>query len=171
MKKLFAIVLAVIMIMTMVACTNQPKETEPQDTGLDLSAFPADLKDWSAEDYNKYFIQAGVFKEDIAYIQDHENYWINTPVYEGCGAMDEIGDVMVFIFTFDPEAKDADVPAFMEELRKTKTFPEDLNSMPMDHMAANACFLFQFSQSDEVYEAAEKAFNDLMTAMKVTPDF
>lgn len=159
------------MVMSMVACTSQPKETESEDKGLDLSAFPADLKDWSAADYNKYFIQAGVFKEDIAYIQDHESYWIDTPVYEGGGAMDDVGDVMVFIFTFGPEAKDADVPAFMEELRKTKTFPEELSGLPMDHMAANACFLFQFSQSDEVYNAAEKAFTDLMTAMKVTPDF
>lgn len=166
MKKLVTIALTLILALTLAACGGAK-----QPAGPDLSKFPKDLKEWSATDYNNYFIAAGVYDEKIGYVQDHATYWFDTPVCEGSGAMDDAGDVMVFIFTFDPAAQDADVPAFMEELRTSKAFPEELSGLPMDHMAANACFCFQFSGSEEVYQAAEKAFQDLMTAMKVTPDF
>lgn len=176
MKKLLAIALAVIMVLSMAAC-GAPNETEPKNN-VDLSKYPADLKDWTAADYNNYFIAAGVYTEELGYVQDHETYYAGTPIYEASGAMDDVGDYNVLIFTFDPNSDDEAVATWMETIRSTKAFPTEVDDdmsavagFPMDHMVAYAVFSFQYCQSDAVYEAAEKAFQDLMTAMNVTPDF
>ncbi len=177
MKKLLAIALAVIMVLSMAACGAQSNEKEPKNN-VDLSKYPADLKDWTAADYNNYFIAAGVYSEELGYVQDHATYYDGTPIYEASGAMDDVGDYNVLIFTFDPKSEDEEVATWMETIRSTKAFPTEVSDdmsavagFPMDHMVANAVFSFQYSQSDAVYEAAEKAFQDLMTAMNVTPDF
>ena len=171
MKKLFAIALVVIMALSLAACDSKPQE-ETTAKGPDLSQFPADLKDWTAADYNNYFIQAGVYENnDKAYVQDHASYWVNTPIYEGSGYMDDVTGDYIFIFTFDPDSKEADVPAYMDSVRATKSTGKDYSDIPIDHMVANMCISYTFCQTESVYQAAEKAFNDLVAAMNATPDF
>ena len=99
MKKLFALLLAMMMVLALAACSDPGSNPDPSNNnagtqesapagGVDLSAYPAGLNDWTGQNFIDYFTAAGVFAEGPgreSWLQDHVDYWPETPVSECSG--------------------------------------------------------------------------------------
>ena len=199
MKKVFAIILAVAMILSMAACgnttptttnggennqtgtpstpstgsgNNTTVATDPTEENSILSKYPADINDWTSQNVLDYFTEVGVFTNaEWAFIQTHEEYYAGTPVDDCVSYMDYDGMVMICIFTFDPQNEDADVNAALESIRSTQTMPAEVGGVPVDHMVGNLAFFYSFTADEEVYNAFDAAYKELIAALGVTPDF
>lgn len=129
--------------------------------------------DWTSTDIVNYFTEAGVFtNEDWVYVQDHPTYYAGTAVHECAGYMDEEGLVMICVFNTDPNnGETLDVDAFLQGVRDTHALPEDLSSLPVDHMVGDLIFFYRFTADETVYNAFDAAYEQLVAALGVTPDF
>lgn len=172
MKKVLVMVLALMMLFGLAACGNEAKDKTTEAAGIDMSKYPADINEWTSQNFLDYFAEAGVFtKSEWTYIQDHANYYVGTAVNECAGYMDDTGMIMISIFTFDPESTEVDVKAALESIRTNKTLPAELGSIPVDHMAGNVVFWYSMTTDEAAYNAMDAAYNELVKALGVTPDF
>lgn len=202
MKKLLALFLAMMMVLSLAACSDSgsnpsapnsdagTQESTPAggeesqgpadgDTtgGVDLSAYPADLNDWTGQNFIDYFTAAGVFAEGPgreSWLQDHVDYWPETPVSECAGYWDDDGLILIMIFTFDGSLPDTTPEAASEMknyIKENQALPEDYMGMPIDHLVGDVAFCYMLTTDDDVYNAMDAAYNDLVSAMGVTPDF
>lgn len=172
MKKVLAMVLALMMVLAMTACNGGGADKTTEAGGIDMSKYPAKLNEWSGQNFLDYFKEAGVFtNEEWTYVQDHATYWAGTAVDECAGYMDMDGLVMICVFIVDEDSTEADAKAFMDHVRTNKMFPEDLSSIPVDHMVENVIFWYSATVDEAVYNAMDAAYNNLIQAMGVTPDF
>lgn len=188
MKKVLAIALALVMLFSFAACAGTTPNGGNGDGGndtpndaqintVDMSKYPTDFNAWNGQNFIDYFTEAGVFKEGSGleiWLQDHPDYWINTPINECAGYWDEDGKILIMIFTFDETLSDTtpeDVAAMKDYIKENHKLPDDYQSMPIDHMAGNAAFSFTYTTDDDVYNMTEAAYNNLITALGVTADF
>ena len=198
MKKLLALFLAVMMVLSLAACadsgggdTGNPNsdagtqesnpagggESKEPSGGGALSGYPADLNDWTGQNFIDYFTAAGVFTEGSgreSWLQDHADYWPETPVSEAVGYWDDDGLILIMILTFDGSLPDTTPEAasdMKDYIRGNKMLPEDFGSFPIDHLVGDVAFCYMLTTDDDVYNAMDAAYNDLVTAMGVTPDF
>jgi hypothetical protein len=172
MKKLIAMVLALIMMLSMAACTAG-KTNETTDDQADIfSKYPADINEWTSENFNAYFKDMGVYTDDKwAYVQDHETYYAGTPVDTCSGYMDDTGLYFTAVFIVNPDSTEGDGKAMLEHIRTNKSFPEELNNLPVDHLAGNVAFFYSFSSDEEFYNKFDAAVKQLFEKLGVTPDF
>ena len=105
MKKFFAVLLMLTMVFTFCACggdtASSGNDSGDTASGIDMSAFPADVNEWTGQNFIDYFKAQGLFTDDSAHetwLQDHANYWPQTPVSECAGWWDLVGNV-VFAYT------------------------------------------------------------------------
>lgn len=149
--------------------------------GIDMSKYPADFNEWTAQNLVDYFNEAVDFPGDCeTWVQDHASYWAGMPVYECAGVWnaDGAGDVCVMFFVFNPDSPDTTPEAVEEVKQKIRDdanhdyTTEDLNLGPQDHMIGNVSFCYgMLTLNEEVYNDVEAAYNDLVKALGVTPDF
>lgn len=173
MKKLITLMLSLLLVLSLVACSTPSDDKKAEgDAAIDMSQYPADPYEWSGEDLVRYFKEAGVFtKEEYIFIQDHPTYYAGTAVNEAVSYMDDDGLIMICIFNTDPANGDADVDAFLAELRESHTMPEDLSSLPMDHMIGDLIFFYSYTADEEVYNAFDAACQQLAKDLGVEMDF
>lgn len=182
MKKFAAIILALVMALALVACGggsntpseggNTPAQGEEQTKGADLSKYPAKLSDWTAQQFNDYFTEEGVYTdESFAYIQDHATYYTGYPIDECGGYMDDDGLYFTGVWTMKKDDSEGSVADFLAYVKEHHTFDETMNNIPVDHMADGVMFLYSFSQDEDFYNAFDAAYNKLITELAVTPDF
>ena len=198
MKKLLALILAMMMVLSLAACsdsgsgnTGNPNsdpgtqestpsgggESQDPSGGTDLSAYPAALNDWTGQNFIDYFTAAGVFTEGAgreSWLQDHIDYWPETPVSECAGYWDDDSLILIMIFLFDGSLPDTTPEAASEMknyIKENKMLPEEYASFPVDHLVGDVAFCYMLTTDDDVYNAMDAAYNDLVAAMGVTPDF
>ena len=181
MKKLLALILAMMMALSLVACGdsgNNPSAPSGGDIGVDLSAYPTDINEWSAQQLLDYFKEAvPALNECEDWFQPHVPYWTDTPINDVSGTWNDDGTIQLECRTFDPENPDTtpeEVEAWKQNFRDdanhgyvTDEFFIDTNS----HMAGNVVVNYEWTTNDDVYEALETAWNGLVSALGVTPDF
>lgn len=171
MKKLITLMLSLLLVLSLVAC-GASDDKKAEDAAIDMSQYPADPNEWSGDDLARYFKEAGVFtKEDYLYVQDHATYYAGTAVDECVSYMDDDGLIMICIFNTDPANGDADVDAFLAEVKENHTLPEDFSSMPVDHMIGDLIFFYSFTADEEVYNAMETACQQLAKDLGVEMEF
>lgn len=181
MKKVLALILVLVLALSLAACTTGNNgenggetggTTSGETGGMDMSKYPADINEWTAQNFNDYFKEVGVYTNDeYIYMQDHATYYSGTAVDECGGYMDNEGLYFTGVFIVDPDSQEADGKAMLENLRSTKTFPEELGSIPVDHLVGNVVFFYSFSADEAFYNAFDAAYNQLIKDLGVTPDF
>ncbi len=185
MKKLLAIVLSLMLVLSLAACSEagNGNETNPGNTtgsskpddgdtpSGGLEGYPADLNEWTADDIVRYFTEAGVFTNESWVMVMGPKEWAGTAINDYITYMDNTGMVSISIATFDPENEMVDVPAFLDFVRENHTYDESLYLQPVDHMVGNMTFTFEGTMDEEVYNAMLTAYNALLEGLGVTPDF
>lgn len=195
MKKVFAILLAAVMLFSFAACSasagkdnkddanasSGSSNAETKDLNIDMSKYPADFKDWTAQNVLDYFNEAVNFPSDCeSWVQNHAEYWSGMPIYEVSGIWNADGadDVIVMFTTFNPDSPDTtpeDVEAVQKIIREDKNHDyttEHIFLGPQDHMIGHVAFSYGATTTNEkVYNEVEAAYNYLVEAMGVTPDF
>lgn len=217
MKKLFAVLLALTVVLSMTACgekkssTNNKAEAtsgeqktpagdneeattvEPGtsagdnteattaaqgDSSLDLSKYPADFSEWTAKDVIEYFAEAVDFPSDCeVWHQDHATYWAGLPIYECSGVWNDEGTIYLDASTFNPDSPDTtpeEVEEVMNTIREDKNHEyvtDDIFMNPASHMIGHVAISYEYTLDDDVYNAIEKAYNELVDALGLTPDF
>ncbi len=192
MKKVLAIVLAAVMVISLTACgakkgnddkkTDAPSSSAPADSiNVDMSKYPADFKDWTAQNILDYFNAAVKFPSDCeSWVQDHAEYWADSPIYEVSGIWNADGadDVLVTFTTFNPNSPDTtpeEVEAVQKIIREDKNHDyttEHIFLGPQDHMIGHIAFSYGVTTTnEEVYNDIEAAYNHLVKVMGLTPDF
>ena len=173
MKKVLAIALALVMLFSFAACSSAPIEVQE----VDLSKYPTELSEWSAQNLIDYFTEAGVFTEGRgkeSWLQDHEWYWIDTPINECAGYWDTSNRILIMCYTFDetlPDTTPEEVEELIRNIKENHQIDLELDVIPVDHFAGNIAFSFTYTTDDAYLNAAEEAYNNLITALGVTPDF
>ena len=168
MKKLLALILSLTMVLCLAACGEGGAKE------VDMSKYPTDINEWTAQNFNDYFTDAGVYTEaDWVYLQDHATYWAGsgTAVDECGGYMDKVGMVNIAVFTIDPNSLEADGTELINYIKENKSMPENLMGFPVDHLVGNVAFWYGATADEDVYAAFDKAYNDLIAALGVTPEF
>lgn len=193
MKKVLAIVLAAIMVISFTACgankgnddkkTDSPSSSTPTNDkiNVDMSKFPADFNDWTAQNVLDYFTETVNFPSDCeTWVQDHAEYWAGMPIYEVAGIWNANGadDIIVMFTTFNPDSPDTtpeEVEAVQKIIREDKNHDyttEEIFLGPQDHMIGHVAFSYGVTTTnEEVYNEVEAAYNQLVKVMGVTPDF
>lgn len=180
MKKLITLLLALTMVLCLVACgsSNDAKADDTaENTGIDMSKYPADINEWSGQNFNDYFTEAGIFHENNAetWLQDHEIYWPGTPVDECAGWWTDDGSAMVMICILKESHADSsaeDYSVWKSAIVETKALPGEYSAFAVDHLVGNVTFSYSsFIMDDDVYEAMDAAYLQLVEALGVTPDF
>ncbi len=167
MKKLLTVLLAAVMVFAMAACGGGGEKAT-----VDMSKFPSDLNEWTAQDFNDYFEAAGCYTDkNLIYIQDHATYYAGTPYNECGGYMDEDGLYFTGVWTMNPDDSEGSVSEVIDYVRENKTLPEEFGSLPVDHLIGNFIFVWGLSSDEDFYNSMETAYNDLVEALGVTPDF
>lgn len=173
MKKFAAIIMTLVMALALVACggTNTPSEGG-ETKGADLSKYPAKLSDWTAQQFNDYFTEEGVYTDEKwVYVQDHATYFPGMPIDECSGYMDDDGLYLTAVFTMKKDDSEGSVQDMLDYVKEHKTLTEDWGNFPIDHMVDGVLFLYSYSQDEAFYNAFEAAYNKLITELGVTPDF
>lgn len=169
MKKVLAIFLALVMLLGVSAC-GDAGNVSGGGNEIDMSAYPADLNEWSSQNFLDYFAEVGVFEnEDWRYIQDHATYYAGTPINECAGYMDDEAIIMIGIFTIDSDSADAE--ELLSYIKEHKATTDELGAFPIDHMVGNVLFWYSETLDEDVYNAMDEAYNGLVSAMGLTPEF
>lgn len=179
MKKIFAILMAAVMMFGAVACGGGNESKAEDGSKVDMSKYPSDINEWSGQNLIDYFTEAGVFvgtKEgDESWLQDHVNYWSGMPVNECAGYWtgDETVMIMMLILKKDlADSSEEQYNEWMTTIKDTKKLPGELSTFAVDHLAGNIAFIYANTTLDEaVYNAMEAAYQDLIKALNVTPEF
>lgn len=192
MKKVFAILLAAVMLFSFAACSasagkdnkddadtsNQISNAEVKDLGIDMSKYPSDINEWTGKNFADYFTEAGVFKDGDGYetwIQDHSVQWGGTPVDECVGCWDDAETFSIMILTLNTKNADSTdemLNEWLTSIKEKKACPGDFSVLTVDHLVGNVAFEFEATiLDDDVYNAMTDAYNYLVKSLNVTPEF
>lgn len=150
------------------------------EVNVDMTKYPSDINEWTAKNFVDYFNEAVNFPKDCeTWVQDHATYWAGQPIYEASGIWNTEGacDVAIMIFVCKPDSPDT-TPEKVEELKQAVRDAEDhmyvteeLMLGLIDHMVGNVMFTYSQTPNEEVLAEIDAAYNNLVKALGVTPDF
>lgn len=176
MKKVFSTLLALALVLSLAACGGSNGGSGGK-SDVDMSAYPADLGDWTGQNFIDYFTEAGAFTEadgGNSWLQDHADYWPGTPVTECAGWWDDMNN-MVTILLLSPDNADSGQEQYdewMTAIRDTKALPGDYAALTVDHLIGNVAIQYETTvMDDEIYEKMNAAYQDLVKALGATPEF
>ena len=190
MKKLLTLLLALAMVLSLTACGSASNGAAPAASAapaanesagaddIDRSADPADFSDWTAQDVMDYF-NASVPElagcED--WFQDHATYWAGFPIDVAAGTWDDEGTIQMEVYTFNPDNPDT-TPEEVEEWRQHIIddpqhgyVTDDIFLMAVSHMIGNTMINYEYTMDEDAYNAIDAAYNNLVSAMNLTPEF
>ncbi len=144
-----------------------------------MSKYPAKLDDWTAQDLINYFKEAGVFVEKAGFEiweQEYAMYWDNSPVNGAVGYWDDAGtdaSIMILMLGADnADTSEEQLNEWKEHIKANKACPGDYSLCTVDHLVGNLAFEFETTApNDEIYNSMLDAYNYLVKAMGVTPEF
>lgn len=192
MKKAVLAVLILVLGICTIACANNKDDNTSADAANggsvgvastdkggdvqyrepDLSAYPDKLGDWSAEQLRDYFVDSGIFTDDLyILLQDHESSYPGVPINENTGCFNESGSIVCVIYTMMKDDSEGSVEEFLDYIREHHETPPYCGAMYVDHLADNVLFCYGWSQDQNFKDAMEAAYNRLITELGVTPDF
>lgn len=178
MKKLLALVLAMMMVLSLAACGNSGGNAA--DAGIkevDLSKYPADLKDWNAQNLLDYFKEAADLPSDWEEWYRDATWYMSEPIHEDSGIWNDDGSVQLMIYIFDPNAADTTPEAVEEVLEALRTdsthsyITDDWWIGPATHLVGNILFDYESTTDEAYYNMFEAAYQQLISTFELTADF
>ena len=170
MKKVVLAVLLLALGFSMVACANGKSTIQLKEP--DLSKYPEQLHDWSAEQLRDYFVEAGIFTNEwYTMLQDHESSYQGLPISGNTGYADKEWNYYAVIFTMMKDDSEGSVEDYLNNIRENRAFPYEMGGLPVDHLADNVIFSYSWSEDQSFKDAMEAAYNRLITELGITPDF
>lgn len=176
MKKLFSALLALALVLVLAACGGSNGDAQSGgESGVDISAYPADINAWTGQNFIDYFTEAGVFGTadgGESWLQDHADYWPGTPVADCAGWWDDMNN-MIVITILSPDLADSSQEQYdewMTAIRDTKAFPGDYAALGADHLVGNVVFKATV-MDDDIYERMNGAYQNLVDALGLSPEF
>lgn len=176
MKKLMAAFMAMILAFSLAACGGDGGNKDGGE--VDMSAYPADINEWTGQNFIDYFTAAGVCEGCEPWTQDHASYWPGTPVDECAGWWDDAGMVNVMIFILSPDNADTSQEQYdewMSCIREKKLLTEEEGYMPIsiDHLVGSVAFGFNETTvlDEDILERTVAAYENLIAALGVTPEW
>lgn len=181
MKKIFALLLALCLVFSFAACGNSDGNGgNSGENGVDMSKYPTDINEWTAQNLVDYFFEAVDFPsdcvEDILPAED----CAGIPVHEmgTIWNIDGTNDVSITFFILDPNAADT-TPEAVNEVRQAiiddpnhNYSTEDMMLGTQDHMVGNVLFSYsEFTSNEEVYDQIEEAYENLVNYLGVKAEF
>ena len=187
MKKFLAVLLAVVMTISLAACSGSGSGSSSgsssdgaSGSSVDMSAYPADVSEWTAQNFVDYFKAQGLFTDDDdheTWIQDHEMYWPGTPVSECAGWWDNAGtEACVMIMIMQPDLADSsqeDYDSWIETITSDKTLPGEYASLgTVDHLVGNVAFAYStMTLDDDALARVEAAYEQFLADTGATATF
>ena len=184
MKKFLAVLLMAVMVFTFCACGGGTSGSEgsSETSGVDMSAFPSDVNEWTGQNFIDYFKAQGLFIEEGSYetwLQNHTEYWAGTPVSECAGwwdANDETGDHgYVMILIASPDLADSSQEAYdewMNYIRENKKLTDEYTALKVDHLVGNAAFCYsELVFNDDELAKIEAAYEQFISDTGATAEF
>ncbi len=183
MKKFFALLLVLTCVFTFAACGGDTGDTGSDTPGpVDMSAFPADINEWTGQNYIDYFKAQGLFIEEGSYktwLQDHAEYFPGTPVSENAGwwdANDETGEHgYMMILIASPDLADSSQEAYdewMNYIRENHKLNEEFTALKVDHLVGNAAFCYsELTLNDDELAKIEAAYEQFIADTGATAEF
>ena len=177
MKRLLSLVLATMIALSLAAC-GDPNSSNGDVNDVDLSAYPADINDWTARqllDYFKEAVPALSSCED--WFQPHVPYWAGMPIEECAGTWNDDGSIQIECRTFgagNPDTTPEEVETWKQTFRDDPNHgyvTDDILLTANSHMAGNVVINYERTTDDDVYYALEAAWDYLVAALGLTPDF
>lgn len=181
MKKFLAVLMIAAMVFTLCACGGG---TGSGGSGaeVDMSAFPADVNEWTGQNYIDYFKAQGLFIEEGSYetwLQNHTDYWPGTPIEECAGwwdANDETGmSGYVMILIASPDLADSTEEAYdqwMSYIKENHKLTEEYTSLKVDHLVGNAAFCYsELTLDEEELAKIEAAYEQFIADTGATAEF
>ena len=183
MKKLLMILCMTAVLFSFTACSNADSAGKTADNAetvdVDMSKYPENLDEWSAQNFIDYFTETGLFTSGGGFetwIQDHATYWSETPVSECAGWWDEAGtEACVMILIFDgtlADTSEADLEEWKTQIKDHKTLNDEYGATGIDHLVGNVAFSYsEMTLNDDILAQIEAEYNTLVERMGVTPEF
>ncbi len=176
MKKLFALVLAMLMVLSLVACGGKTNYGETKE--VDMSKYPADINEWTEKQLLAYFTEAVPALESCeSWYQPHEIYWAGYPLNNCAGTWNDDGSIQIECRTFGVNNADTtpeEIEAWKQQFRDDPNHgyvTEDLLLTANSHMVGNVLINYEYTSNEAVYDALEAAWENLVAALNLTPDF
>ena len=176
MKKLLALLLVMVMALSLVACGGNANKGETKE--VDMSKYPADINEWTEKQLLEYFKEAVPALQSCEdWYQPHVPYWAGYPFDNCAGTWNDDGDIQIECRTFgvnNPDTTAEEIEAWKQQFRDDPNHgyvTEELLLTANSHMAANVIINYEYTTDEDVYDALEAAWNNLVTALNLTPDF
>lgn len=168
MKKLIAMLLAAVMMVSLAACGSNPAQED--DGEVDMSKFPADLAEWLDEDINDYFAEKGVYENTEWISVQAKDVWEGTPVAGASVYQSTDGTLTACITVL--RVTDEGAEDMLREI--TESAPHSwsgLQGLTFDAVVGPFAFCYSLSESEDVRTAMKDAIAELAAEMNVTPAF
>lgn len=172
MKKILAVILALGMVLGLAACGEGSGKGDASGGGdTDMSKYPAKLEEWTGQNFLDYFTDAGIFydKENEAetWLQNHAEYWPETPVKECAGWWTDDGMAMVMIFVMGSDEADTSeeqLAEWRESMKNTKGLPGEFaaSGVTVDDLSGNVAISYGGVLDEQLYSNVEAAWKGLL---------
>ena len=177
MKKFLAILLALVLVLALAAC-GEKDDKGGDAVNVDLSKYPANFDDWTSSDLLNYFKEAVPALADCEdWYQPHSPYWTGTPFEDCSGTWNDDGSIQIACHAFATDFVDTtkeEVEAFRQAFINDKNHGYLEDGYMFDatsHMAGKMLVDYENSYDEAAYDAMEAAWQALVAAMKLTPEY
>lgn len=159
---------------TTAAGTDETKdgETKAEDENSAGNWKNKDFADWNGDDIGQYFVDNGTFSEADWYYVQKDDYVEGTGFDANVSYFDEDTEsACVMIMWFNPDSAQSNRNEVYDYVKENKMTPEDLGSIPVDHLVGNFAFSYTLCADNAEYDKMDAAYEAFIKEFNLTPEF
>ncbi len=177
LQRLTVVCMAVVLTLGLAACGAKGGDSKKEGSKIDMSKYPSKIEEWSGQNVNDYFKEAGVFYDGNGgeiWLQDHATYWSGMPVKECAGWWTEDGSMaMIFVLSgSEADTSEEQLNEWIEAIKADKKLPlEGEMTIAIDHLVGNLAFSYSTVLDEDAYNAMDAAYKNLVEALGAKEEF
>ena len=179
MKKLIIILFITVLAFAFSAC-GDPKDPEDTAPETDMDQYPAEIIDWTSENFMEYFKAQGILPIDEGYgpgVGSHADYWGGTPVKESISwSFTDDGLDNLYVLILDPDlgdVSDEESSYWVNFIKTERGLPYEAAILgKVDHMVGNVIFLYSsLCEDPDIIAKEEAAYDKFLKDTGYTAEF